>query len=105
MTLDESIQGMRLQVIRRATQIGVSAACAEGALERHPELADVRRQRLHRGRIFPQRCWSCRDEVGIRSRVAAGEEDHLMTSADERPGVVVRFPRQHRAEQELDADM
>jgi hypothetical protein len=31
MTLDESIQEMRLQVIRRAMQIGVSAACVEGA--------------------------------------------------------------------------
>src|SRR5919201_5846682 len=34
MTLDESIQGMRLQVIRRATQIGVSAACAEVGISR-----------------------------------------------------------------------
>src|ERR671936_974876 len=34
MTLDESIQGMRLQVIRRATQIGVSAACAEVDISR-----------------------------------------------------------------------
>jgi Integrase core domain/Helix-turn-helix domain len=34
MTLDESIQGMRLQVIRRATQIGVSAACAEAGISR-----------------------------------------------------------------------
>src|SRR5262249_18244812 len=34
MTLDESIQGMRLQVIRRAMQIGVSAACAEAGISR-----------------------------------------------------------------------
>ena len=34
MTLDESIQGMRLQVIRRAAQIGVSAACAEAGISR-----------------------------------------------------------------------
>jgi len=34
MTLDESIQGMRLQVIRRAMQIGVSAACAEAGIFR-----------------------------------------------------------------------
>src|ERR671931_2054126 len=34
MTLDESIQGMRLQVIRRATQIGVSAACTEAGISR-----------------------------------------------------------------------
>jgi len=34
MTLDESIQGMRLQVIRRATQIGVSAACGEAGISR-----------------------------------------------------------------------
>src|SRR5262249_5795845 len=34
MTLDESIQGMRLQVIRRAPQIGVSAACAEAGISR-----------------------------------------------------------------------
>src|SRR5215472_6335784 len=34
MTLDESIQGMRLQVIRRATQIGVSAACSEAGISR-----------------------------------------------------------------------
>src|SRR5499426_4437834 len=34
MTLDESIQGMRLQVIRRATQIGVSGACAEAGISR-----------------------------------------------------------------------
>ena len=34
MTLDESIQGMRLQVIRRASQIGVSAACAEAGISR-----------------------------------------------------------------------
>src|SRR5262245_16463221 len=34
MTLDESTQGMRLQVIRRATQIGVSTACAEAGISR-----------------------------------------------------------------------
>src|SRR5215470_17312477 len=34
MTLDESIQGMRLQVIRRAMQVGVSAACAEAGISR-----------------------------------------------------------------------
>ena len=34
MTFDESIQGMRLQVIRRASQIGVSAACAEAGISR-----------------------------------------------------------------------
>jgi len=34
MTLDESIQGMRLQVIRRAAAVGVSAACAEAGISR-----------------------------------------------------------------------
>jgi transposase InsO family protein len=34
MTLDESIQGMRLQVMRRAAEIGVSAACRELAISR-----------------------------------------------------------------------
>jgi hypothetical protein len=34
MTLDESIQGMRLQVIRRASEVGVSAACREAAISR-----------------------------------------------------------------------
>lgn len=34
MTLDESIQGLRLQVIRRATEVGVSAACREAAISR-----------------------------------------------------------------------
>ena len=34
MTLDESIQGMRLQVIRRATAVGVSAACREAGISR-----------------------------------------------------------------------
>lgn len=34
MTLDESIQGMRLQVMRRAAAIGVSAACREAAISR-----------------------------------------------------------------------
>lgn len=34
MTLDESIQGMRLQVMRRAAEIGVSAACREAAISR-----------------------------------------------------------------------
>lgn len=34
MTLDESIQGMRLQVMRRAAEIGVSAACREVAISR-----------------------------------------------------------------------
>jgi len=34
MTLDESIQGMRLQVIRRAAEIGVSAACHEAGISR-----------------------------------------------------------------------
>ncbi|HEU5195558.1 MAG TPA: helix-turn-helix domain-containing protein, partial [Methylomirabilota bacterium] len=33
-TLDERIQGMRLQVIRRAAQVGVSAACAEAGISR-----------------------------------------------------------------------
>jgi transposase InsO family protein len=34
MTLDESIQGMRLQVMRRAAAIGVSAACVEAGISR-----------------------------------------------------------------------
>jgi transposase InsO family protein len=34
MTLDESIQGMRLQVMRRAAAIGVSAACREVGISR-----------------------------------------------------------------------
>lgn len=34
MTLDESIQGMRLQVIRRAATVGVSAACREAGISR-----------------------------------------------------------------------
>jgi transposase InsO family protein len=34
MTLDDSIQGMRLQVIRRASQVGVSAACQEAGISR-----------------------------------------------------------------------
>ena len=34
MTLDESIQGMRLQVMRRAAAIGVSAACREAGISR-----------------------------------------------------------------------
>jgi hypothetical protein len=34
MTLDESIQGMRLQVIRRASAAGVSAACQEAGISR-----------------------------------------------------------------------
>ena len=34
MTLDESIQGMRLQVMRRAAAIGVSAACTEAGISR-----------------------------------------------------------------------
>jgi transposase InsO family protein len=34
MTLDESIQGMRLQVIRRASEVGVSATCQEAGISR-----------------------------------------------------------------------
>jgi transposase InsO family protein len=34
MTLDESIQGMRLQVIRRASEVGVSTACQEAGISR-----------------------------------------------------------------------
>lgn len=34
MTLDESIQGLRLQVIRRASQVGVSTACREAGISR-----------------------------------------------------------------------
>jgi transposase InsO family protein len=34
MTLDESIQGMRLQVMRRAAALGVSAACREAGISR-----------------------------------------------------------------------
>jgi transposase InsO family protein len=34
MTLDESLQGMRLQVIRRASEVGVSAACREAGISR-----------------------------------------------------------------------
>jgi transposase InsO family protein len=34
MTLDESIQGMRLQVIRRANEVGVSTACREAGISR-----------------------------------------------------------------------
>lgn len=34
MTLDESIQGMRLQVIRRGSEIGPSAACREAGISR-----------------------------------------------------------------------
>lgn len=34
MTLDESIQGMRLQVIRRAAEVGVTTACEEAGISR-----------------------------------------------------------------------
>ena len=34
MTLDESIQGMRLQVIRRAAEMGVTAACRDAGISR-----------------------------------------------------------------------
>jgi transposase-like protein len=34
MTLDESIQGMRLHVIRRAADVSVSAACREAGISR-----------------------------------------------------------------------
>jgi hypothetical protein len=34
MTLDESIQGIRLQVIHRASEVGVSAACQEAGISR-----------------------------------------------------------------------
>ena len=34
MTLDESIQGMRLRVMKRATAVGVSAACREVGISR-----------------------------------------------------------------------
>ena len=34
MTLDESIQGMRLQIMRRAAAVGVSAACRETGISR-----------------------------------------------------------------------
>jgi len=34
MTLDESIPGVRIQVIRRAVAIGVSAACQEAGISR-----------------------------------------------------------------------
>jgi Homeodomain-like domain len=34
MTLDESIQGMRLQVMRRAAAIGASTACREAGISR-----------------------------------------------------------------------
>ena len=41
MTLDESIQGMRLRVMKRAAAVGVSAACREvGSLAR---LSEARR--------------------------------------------------------------
>jgi len=36
MTLDEGIQGMRLQVVRRAAAIGVSGACREAGISRTP---------------------------------------------------------------------
>jgi transposase-like protein len=34
MTLDESIQGMRLRVMKRAEAIGVTAACHEAGISR-----------------------------------------------------------------------
>ena len=34
MTLDESIQGMRLRVMQRAEALGVSAACREAGISR-----------------------------------------------------------------------
>jgi transposase InsO family protein len=34
MTLDQSIQGMRLQVMRRASEVGASAACREAGISR-----------------------------------------------------------------------
>ena len=34
MTLDESIQGMRLRVLKRAEAVGVSAACREAGISR-----------------------------------------------------------------------
>ena len=64
MTLDESIQGMRLQVIRRASDVGVSAACQEAGISRtlfyrwEKRLAlygvDGLHPRRHRARPGPQ---------------------------------------------------
>jgi len=34
MTLDESIQGMRLRVLKRAEAVGVSASCREAGISR-----------------------------------------------------------------------
>ena len=39
MTLDESIQGMRLRVMKRAAAIGVSAACREVGISRTLSIA------------------------------------------------------------------
>ena len=41
MTLDESIQGMRLRVMKRAEAIGVTAACREAGI-RAPRLPVAR---------------------------------------------------------------
>jgi hypothetical protein len=77
MTLDESIQGMRLHVIRRATQIGVSAACAEAGHLPDPVLSVAE---------APVRVWGRRaaSAAARRAAGAAAPADAAGRAADPR---------------------
>jgi transposase InsO family protein len=79
MTLDESIQGMRLRVIKRAEGIGVSAACREAGISR--TLFYRWRQRLQRygvDGVHPRRR---RARPGPRPQLAPGVERRLLAVA------------------------
>src|SRR5260370_13398735 len=77
MTLDESIQGMRLRVMQRAETMGVSAACREAGISR--TLFYRWRQRLQRygvDGVHPRRL---RARPGPAPQLAPAVQRRLLT--------------------------
>jgi hypothetical protein len=77
MTLDESIQGLRLQVMRRAAGIGVSAACREVRIFAHTVLplavpAEPLRRRWSAPAAGQGPPWPCTSAAG-RGRAPIGQ--------------------------------
>src|SRR5260370_9573834 len=79
MTLDESIQGMRLRVMQRAETMGVSAACREAGISR--TLFYRWRQRLQRYGVVGVHPRRLRARPGPAPQVAPAVERRLLAVA------------------------
>ena len=79
MTLDESIQGMRLRVLKRAEEIGVSATCRDAGISR--TLFYRWRQRFQRYGVDGLHPRRLRAQPGPAPRLAPAVERRVLAVA------------------------